>query len=936
MEKDYRSTLNLPRTDFPMKAKLPEREPQFLSFWQEINLYKEILKKNKSSGAFILHDGPPYANGDIHLGHALNKILKDIIVRFKSIEGYFTPFIPGWDCHGLPVEHQLFKELGIRKQDIDILEFRKKAKDYALKFVGIQREEFRRLAILGDWENPYLTLSPKYEAEVLYALAELVEKGYVYRGIRPVNWCINCETALAEAEVEYEDHVSDSIYVKFPIKDLDNIKDASFLIWTTTPWTLISNVAIALNPDAEYIAVDTNFGVLIFADKLKEKIKKLANLEYKKVVARFKGKQLEEKFAFHPFYNRESKVVSANFVSLEEGSGCVHIAPGHGEEDWLLGKEKNLPLIMPLDDKGFFTKEANNFEGVYVWDANKKIISILSKNNNLIHHGTITHSYPHCWRCKKPIVFRATSQWFLSIDKNGLRQKLLREIENVNWIPEVGKSRIKAMVEQRPDWCLSRQRYWGVPIPSIKCSNCNSSILNKEIVINLAKEVEINGSEIWFKEKVEKFIPQGFSCPICGNKDNFKKEVDIIDVWFESGVSHKAVLNENYGLKFPSDLYLEGSDQHRGWFQSSLIPAVAIKKEAPYRQVLTHGFVVDGEGRKMSKSLGNVISPQQVIEHYGADILRLWVISRDYSEDLRISDEILKQVSLDYRKIRNTAKFILANLYDFDPDNGLKIDELDELDYWALNESKKTIKEIMGFYQDYKFYKAFKNFHYLCNETLSAIYLDILKDRLYTFHPDSKLRRSSQTALYEILKDMAVILAPILPFTAEDIWKHLNKGKKDRRESIHLLSLKDINLDIDYEICEKWEKLLEIRNFVMKALEEKRTQNIIGSSLEAKIILKIPLDKLYQFIDNYKPMLNTIFIVSQVNIEKINEVHSPYFETKRGEKLNIEVEKADGKKCARCWIYSNSVGSDFEFSDLCSKCVNVLKELKINEKEEIN
>jgi isoleucyl-tRNA synthetase len=938
--KDYKQTLNLPRTNFPMRANLAQREPEFLKFWEKIDLYNRLMKKNENSPQYILHDGPPYANGDIHLGHALNKTLKDIVIRYKFLTGYKAPYVPGWDCHGLPVEHQLFKELGLKKSEVDPVDFRKKAKDYALHFVNVQREQFKRLGVIGDWNNPYLTLQPEYEYHILKALAELIRKGYLYKDVKPVNWCIHCETALAEAEVEYNQHISDSIYVKFKLDPDSHLReefslpqDTYFLIWTTTPWTLISNTAIALSPEEEYIFVKTRENeVLIFANELKEKLQQALKIEFGPEIASRKGKALEGETALHPFFPRKSQVVSADFVSMEEGTGCVHIAPGHGEEDYQLGKEKNLQLIQPINDQGIF-ENVGEFSGLDVWSANEKVKKVLDEKGLLLHSDKISHSYPHCWRCKSPIIFRATAQWFMSVDKNNLRQLLIQEAKNVNWVPPTGLQRITGMLEIRPDWCLSRQRYWGVAIPSFKCKKCGESILDEKVVKNVAEEVKKHGSDVWFTADLAKFLPSGYKCPECGNSeiDNFEKETDIIDVWFESGVSYFAVLNSRYGLRYPSDLYLEGSDQHRGWFQTSLITAVAITGQAPYRNVVTHGFVVDGEGRKMSKSLGNVISPFEVIEKYGADVLRLWVVSRDFSQDLRISNEILSQVVEAYRKIRNTFRFLVSNLYDFDPrKEAVPYQDMDVIDKWIYSEFNLLAKELISAYERYDFHTVYRKIYLFMNETLSSIYLDILKDRLYTLHPQSRVRKSSQTMLYRLASELAKFIAPILPFTAEDVWRNIeNKDNGHFQiETVHLATIEPSDFEfLDQRILNDFRRLLEIRELVMKALERQREADVIGSSLEAEIEINISMDKLYEFLDNYKSILNTFFIVSNVRIGKKDDLENPY-KLETGEELEIIVKKSGGKKCNRCWNYTYDVGNDKEFEDVCSRCAQVLRRIK--------
>ncbi|MDD5614379.1 MAG: isoleucine--tRNA ligase, partial [Candidatus Omnitrophica bacterium] len=843
--KDYKDTLNLPQTGFPMRANLPAREPLFFQKWQERDLYKKLVLKNKDRESFVLHDGPPYANGDIHLGHALNKTLKDIVVRFKIMSGYSVRFTPGWDCHGLPVEHQLIKQMGLKKSEIEPVKFRKKARDYALKYVDIQKNQFQRLGCIGDWQKPYLTLDFNYEAWILRSLADLIAKGYIYKDVKPVNWCIECETALAEAEVEYEDKSSDSIYVKFKLSGSSSLRtelklpqESFFVIWTTTPWTLISNVAVAVHPEEYYVFLKSSSGeVFIVAQKLANIFKEKAPLEKIDVIAKLKGCDLERQVLEHPFLKRGSEVVTADFVSMEEGSGCVHIAPGHGMEDYLLGRERNLPFIMPLNDKGVF-ENSDIFSGLSVWDANEKVKEVLKNKNALLKEEKLVHSYPHCWRCKSPIVFRATLQLFMSVDKMNLRQSLIDAADKSAWIPQAGLQRIKGMLQTRPDWCLSRQRCWGVAIPSLKCSSCKKSILDKDFVVNVADQVAKHGADIWFQEDYKKFLPDNFKCCYCGTAE-FEKEYDIIDVWFESGVSHQAVLNKDYGLSYPADLYLEGSDQHRGWFQTSLITGIAIKGSPPYKAVLTHGFVVDAEGRKMSKSLGNVISPLKVIDKYGADVLRLWAISRDFTQDLRISDEILSQVVEAYRKIRNTFRFLLSNIYDFNPAvDSIKYCEMDVIDRWIYNELAVLSKQVKVMYEEYQFNQIFKKVYVFMNETLSSVYLAILKDRMYTFHSNDKKRRSAQSALYALASNLAKLTAPIMPFTAEDIWENLvSKNKTDSVfESIHEADLEDIEIESDGDgILKDFGFLQDLRSLVMKAIEDERSKGSLGSSLEADV-----------------------------------------------------------------------------------------------------
>ncbi|MCM8765814.1 MAG: isoleucine--tRNA ligase, partial [Candidatus Omnitrophica bacterium] len=804
---DYKDTLNLPRTEFPMKATLSQKEPEILKFWEENNLYEKIRQLRENCPRYILHDGPPYANGDIHLGHALNKTLKDIVVRFYSMNGYSVPFIPGWDCHGLPVEHQLFKELGMTKQEISQIEFRKKAYQYALKYVNIQREEFKRLGILADFSHPYLTLSPHYEAEIIRSFARLGEKGFIYRGVKPVHWCINCETALAEAEVEYENYTSPSIYVKFALLNPENFlvdgkrpfvdktgimvgENIHFLIWTTTPWTLISNVAVAVNPDFIYALIKTEKGIILMAKERIPSLKEKVGFAEFEVCLEIKGKALEGLYLKHPFLERNSRVVLADYVSREEGTGCVHIAPGHGEEDYQIGKLYQLPVIMPLDEKGVFNKEAGRFYGLDIYSANRKIIQELKEKDALLWEEKIEHFYPHCWRCKKPVIFRATRQWFMSVDHLSLREKAKEKVKEVKWVPSIGENRITGMLETRPDWCLSRQRYWGVPIPAFYCRECGEVILDYKIVEYVADLFEKEGSDVWFIKKENELLPLGTKCNKCGS-EKFAKETDILDVWFESGVSHQAVLKKEKDLNFPADLYLEGSDQHRGWFQTSLLTSMGIGETPPFKTVLTHGFVVDGEGRKMSKSLGNVISPEEIINKFGADVLRLWAISSDFTEDMKISEEIVERVSVVYRKWRNTAKFILGNLYDFNPDKD-KVDYnlLLPLDRWALAKTEELLQAVLLAYKNFDFHKVYRLIYQFCVIDMSAVYLDILKDRLYTYYKDSQERRSAQTVIFEILNILVRILAPLIPFTAEEIWRHLPRESKLKEIiSVHMLEI---------------------------------------------------------------------------------------------------------------------------------------------------
>ncbi|MCX5708915.1 MAG: isoleucine--tRNA ligase [Candidatus Omnitrophica bacterium] len=939
---EYKTTLNLPKTDFPMKGDLSKREPEFLKNWQEKDIYGLIRIKSQGKPKYVLHDGPPYANGNIHIGHALNKTLKDFVVKYKTMRGFDSPYVPGWDCHGLPVEHALFKELKINKYQIDLVEFRKKAHDYAMKYVSLQREEFKRLGVFGEWDNPYLTLSHEYEEGIVASFATLVKKGYVYRGLKPVNWCYKCETALAEAEVEYEDHSSPSIYVKFKLEDAKGFSGDSYLvIWTTTPWTLIANVAVAVNPDFIYSYIKSEKGNLIIANVRLQVLQNLGIVKYE-LIREIKGKDLEGLVYNHPFGLRKGKVVLASYVSSEDGTGLVHTAPGHGAEDYLTGLKYKLDIVMPVDTKGNFDASAKEFKGIHVYDANKLIIEKLLGQGDLLLAETFQHSYPHCWRCKKPIIFRATNQWFLKIDHDNLRQKVLKEIkDNITFIPEAGRERIAAMVELRPDWCLSRQRYWGVPIPSVICKKCGEDILDPRVIEKFRRFTENEGTDCWFIRDIKDYLPADLVCAKCGNKD-FSKGVDILDVWFDSGVSHQAVLRKRKELGFPSELYLEGSDQHRGWFQSSLIPAMCIEGVSPFKSVLTHGHVVDSEGKKMSKSMGNVISPQEIIKKSAVDIIRLWVASSDYNEDIRISEQILTRLSEAYRKIRNTAKFILSNLYDFDPDKDkVSYDKLKKIDQWILWRMEDVLKKVEEAYDAFEFQKAYKTIYDFCNEDLSMYYLDMAKGRLYTAGAGSEERRASQTALYEVINVLARIMSPVLVYTAEDIWQYVPKESKDKEVlSVHLLDWPRKNPEFGQQrlgknINELLKPIIELIPAVTKALEAKRAAGEIGSSFDAKINLLTKVQSWRKYLESLQRDLTEIFKVSQVAVANIDAFAPELIVDPNYPEIAISVEKAEGQKCERCWNYSGSVGKNQEHSSLCDKCLQAVTALNKNATEEM-
>ncbi len=917
---EYNKTVNLPKTSFSMKAELTKKEPLIQKTWEEKNIYKRMVEKNKDGSMYILHDGPPYANGHIHLGHALNKILKDIIIKYKSLNGYFTPFIPGWDCHGLPIEYQIFKDKHLKKEQIDYVQFRKEAADYAKKFIEIQKKEFKRLGVFADWENVYLTLNKEYEASIINVFKRLVSKHYIYRMKKPVYWCFDCQTALAEAEIEYQDKFSDSIYVKFPVKEWETEKNTKFsvLIWTTTPWTLPANKAVAFNPNEEYLFWKVDGEILLIAKH------RLADIQSKfnktgSIIKKIIGEKLKGIKVISPISKDVSIGILADFVSLEEGTGVVHIAPGHGEEDFQIGIKNNLEVFSPVDEKGRFTKEIERYEGLNVFKSNEKIMNELESEGLLLYKEKIKHSYPHCWRCKNPVIFRATPQWFLSIDENKLRIKMLSSIRNTEWIPSFGEKRIYSMVEFRPDWCLSRQRFWGVPIPVFYCNKCNEPILSEDVISVVEELFRKEGSDIWFVKTPEEILPKDIKCKRC-KSTLFRKENDILDVWFDSGISHEAVLKSS-SLHWPAELYLEGSDQHRGWFQTSLITAVATEERAPYKTVLTHGFVVDGEGKKMSKSLGNVISPQEVIDKYGADILRLWTSSENYQDDIRISERILEQLVDGYRKVRNTFKFLLGNIYDFTEKDKLDYIELKEIDKFMLHRLQILIKDVKEEYDRFLFHHVFRKIHNFCVIELSSFYLDILKDRLYTFSSNHKLRRSSQTVLYELIFNLVNLISPILSFTAEEVWSYLKEKFNTFSESVFLSDFPNINEDyISYELERKWNKILEIKEEVNKALEIARTKKLIGNSLEAKVIISSS-ETVIRDIDWEETL-----IVSQFEFKDVFSVSPPVImKSQILTDLTIGIDKASGKKCIRCWRYCESVGNDFIHPQLCARCIKMLK-----------
>ncbi len=922
----YDGTLNLPQTEFPMRANLPNKEPELLKFWEDNNIYQQVQDKNQGHDKFILHDGPPYANGDIHLGHTLNKILKDIIVKQRSMLGFDSPYVPGWDTHGLPIEQQAIKALGIDRHRTDVVEFRRHCKEYALKYVGIQKEEFKRLGVGGDWDHPYLTLNPKFESIQIKVFGEMANKGYIYKGLKPVYWCADCETALAEAEVEYGDKVSPSIYVKFPIKNGKGVvpEDAFIIIWTTTPWTLPANMGISLHPDYEYLLIEVNGEKYVVAKGLLESVSAQLNWSSCEVLKEFKGHDLERAVCKHPFMERDSLVILGRHVTLEAGTGCVHTAPGHGEDDFYVGKEYGLEVISPVDNSGKFTEEAGKFQGLYVHKANQNVIDELESLGMLLQASRYEHQYPYCWRCKNPIIYRATAQWFASID--GFRQEALQAIDAVEWIPSWGRERIYNMVRDRGDWCISRQRTWGVPIPIFYCDSCEETIITPETIDRVSGLFAEHGSDIWFIKEAAELLPEGFKCPHCG-QDKFSKETDIMDVWFDSGSSHMAVLETTPGLTWPADLYLEGSDQHRGWFNSSLSTSVAVRGIAPYKKVLTHGFVVDEKGHKMSKSLGNVVDPLQMIKEMGADILRLWVSSADYRNDISVSTNIIKQSSEAYRKIRNTCRFILGNLYDFDPQKDtVAYDQLTELDKWALLKLDKVVQRVSKAYADYEFHVVFHTVHKFCTVDLSNIYFDILKDKLYCNDRNDAERKAAQTVLYRLINDLVIILAPVLAFTTEEIWSYIRQDNDP--VSVQLLGWPGENeVQFDEEMEAKMDKILQVREVASKAMEEARTKKVIGHSLGAWVTIFASQEWL-DLLQNTE-QLDKILIVSRADIKAEAERTADAIALDEVSGIWVKVQAAEGNKCERCWIIDLSVGENSQHPSLCKRCAQVVGQMEV-------
>ena len=895
--------------------------------WEKEKLYEKIRQSAKGKPQFVFHDGPPYANGHIHIGHALNKLLKDFIVKIMNMKGFDAGFIPGWDCHGLPIEHQVGKKLKEKKLSLEKSEIRKRCRVYAQEFVDIQKEEFKRLGVFADWENPYLTMDFSYEATIVREFGKFVEKELVYKGLKPVHWCTSCKTALAEAEVEHDEHTSPTVYVKFPVqsgipKSMGALNSPHMVIWTTTPWTLPANLAICLHPEFTYVAVTHGDDTYIVAEeRLSALVSEWEMTDYK-IVGSCKGADWENAVCRHPFIDRESKVILGEHVTLEQGTGCVHTAPGHGQDDYIVGLKYGLEPYNPVDDGGVFRPDVEHFGGMFVRKANPEIIEKLRQDGFLIRDDKIKHSYPHCWRCHQPVIFRATNQWFISMDKTDLRKNALDGIDRTKWIPQWGRDRIYSMIENRPDWCVSRQRSWGVPITLFTCNACGDFISSSDLFERIAEGVEKHGADFWFDSSPEELLPEGTVCQ-CGGKE-FSKENDILDVWFDSGVSHVAVVEKNPELNWPADLYLEGSDQHRGWFHSSLLESIGTRGKEPYKSVLTHGYVVDGKGKKMSKSAGNVIAPQKIIDQHGAEILRLWVASENYREDIRVSNEILKRLTESYRKIRNTLRYLLGNLHDFDyKEDQVPVDEMLELDRYILHRFNILREKILTAYENYEFHVFYHSFSNFCIIELSAFYLDIIKDRLYTTPANSRERRSGQTALHILLMGMVRLIAPILSFTAEEVWNHLPKASTDE-ESVHMSQFPDVeNVKFDEELVKKWEFLVELKGEVSKALEISRRDKVIGHSLDSTVKLELP--------DNFKDIvkndeLKYIFIVSEVVLVDSLGSEGKIFESDSLQGVKVFSEMHPGKKCERCWNYFEPGVKEGKANDeICSRCEDNLQ-----------
>jgi len=935
MATDYTKTLNLPSTEFSMRANLPQREPLFQKKWEEMNLYKEISEKNEGKPSFILHDGPPFSNGNIHMGTAMNKILKDFIIKSKSMTGRYAPYVPGWDNHGMPIESAIIKKTKLDRKKLSVPEFRSRCEEFAQNFVDIQMAQFKRLGVIGDWENPYLTMRPEFEAKEVLLFGEMFKNGYIYKGLKPVYWCAHDETALAEAEIEYKDVDCTSIYVKFKVADdqgklgsICDLNNTYFIIWTTTPWTLPGNQAIALQPREDYVIVKASNGdTYIVAEALCGKTMLEGGVDSYEIIAKMRGSEFEYMTAQHPFLDRTSLVVNADYVTMDSGTGCVHTAGGFGADDYVTSRRYNIDIIVPVDDRGYQTEAAGKFAGLFYEESNEAILNDMKETGALFASEKMTHSYPHCWRCKKPIIFRATPQWFCSVD--AFKDEAVKACADVDWLPAWGGERMVQMIRERADWCISRQRHWGLPIPVFYCEECKEVVCNDVTIEAVSKIFGEKGSNAWYELDAKEILPEGFVCPHCGGV-HFYKETDTLDGWFDSGSTHFASLAADPKAKWPADLYLEGADQYRGWFQSSLLTAVGAQgKGAPYKQVLTHGWVVDGEGKAMHKSLGNSIAPEEVIEKYGADLVRMWVASSDYRVDVRVSDPIFKQLSEVYRKIRNTARIIMANLgtpeTDFDPNKDMvPTEELYNIDKWALARLNALVKTVREAYESYEFHIIFHGINNFCTIDMSKLYIDITKDRVYVENKDSKARRSAQTALYTILSSLTRIIAPILSFTAEEIWGTMSHTSEDDTRSIFLNQMPEYKTEFEFaEIEAHYNKLFDIRDDVMKALELARAEKTIGKSLEAKIRIYTESEEILSMLNSFEGELSTIFIASQVEVVSGKAPEGVFAETTSG--IAVEILKADGEKCDRCWMYTTD-GTTVGDSHICARCKAIIGE----------
>ncbi len=925
---DLKSTLNLPRTDFPMKAKLPEREPEQLAAWEQMRIYYRILDSRAGAPLFVLHDGPPYPTGEIHLGTGLNKIVKDMIVKSKTMAGFRSPYIPGWDCHGLPIETKVEKELGGKTTKVSAAEFRRRCREYAARYVEAHKRDFRRLGVFGQWDKPYLTMDPSMEACTAGAFIDFLEKGYVYRGLKPVYWCIYDRTALAEAEVEYEDHVSPSVWVKFPVVELTKgVKlgtDVSALIWTTTPWTLPANRALAFHPEFEYVVADTSAGKLLLA---KERVDALASelgLDVRGTTGGWKGREFEGGKFQHPFLDFSVPGVLAEYVTLDQGSGIVHTAPGHGAEDFYTGQKYGLEPYAPQDDDGRFIEGLPEYKGKTVFEANPIVVELLKQRGMLVGERKLSHSYPHCWRCHNPVIFRATEQWFIELDHHDLRKKSLAEIAKVKWKPEWGEARIHDMVAERPDWCISRQRFWGVPLIVFYCQECGKQLKDFHALRHVLPFFEREGADAWYTHSAEELLPPGTQCA-CG-ASKWKKEKDVLDVWFDSGSTNLSVLSEKDGT-WPADVYMEGPDQYRGWFHSSLLVAMGVKGRAPYRQVVTHGWTLDEKGQPMSKSLGNAMEPNEIVAKWGADLLRVWVASQDYTTDVRLSEPMMQQLAEAYRKIRNTFRFALSNLFDFDPARDSVPDsELWEMDAWMLRRTGVLIRECREWYDNFDFHRVYHRLHDFCSVDLSAFYFDVLKDRFYTFAPNNRGRRSAQTTAYRIASALLRLIAPTLVFTSEEVWKFL-PHLAGEPESVHMAlfpSAEEFEQSLDEGRAKNWDRLLAVREEVLKALEPLRVAKTISANLEARVTLSAS-GELGTLLQKYRAYLPALFIVSQVELASGNGNGTPLSGI---EGLQVRAERAHGKKCQRCWNYSIHVGENADYPTFCERCVAALGEIE--------